>query len=355
MQESLINEIRERVVNQLIEQSPWIAEEKIEIEASNFQEWSLGLGPFSKVIENENFTDLFINGRNGAWINRGNIPEPYEFSYSESALINFVRSHALRAGKQFDPAHPAIDLELGRGIRLHAILPPIIEDGLHLSLRLNQARSQINWPETQLKMLDLIIRSRKNFFISGGTGSGKTTLLSQMIVRMPRHERILVIEDTHEIQAEHQHLLRLQARECNNEGFGEVPIRELIRQALRMRPDRIFLGEVRGDDILDLFLALNTGHSGSGGTIHANSAREIPNRVTALAMTSGITREAALALCASAIELIIHLESRGMGSRISTISMLKKVESEIVVKDILKIENDIADNHLKILEECLEI
>lgn len=324
MREDLLNEIRENVVAALIEKTPWIPEGEIENEGLTLRNLSTGFGPFTDVLEEVRFSDLFINGNAGAWINKGEGLEEFTFEVSERTLINFIQTQALRAGKNFDPAHPAVDLELGKGIRLHALLPPLIEGGVHLSLRVNQQRALINKDATLRRVIDLVVDQKKNFLISGGTGSGKTTLLSYLIEQLPKSERVFVIEDTHEIQANHPHLLRLQARERNSEGLGEIKIRELIRQALRMKPDRIFLGEARGSDVLDLFLALNTGHAGSGGTVHANSPGDIPNRIAALAMTAGITRASALALFESAIDLIIHLDGSKSGNRIVGISEVAK-------------------------------
>lgn len=324
MREELLNEIRAEVVAKLIEKTPWIEESEFERESATLQNWSNGYGPFTEIIAHENFTDFFFNGSAGAWIGREGKVDPFPLEVTERELIHYIRSQALRAGKHFDQAHPAVDLELGKGIRLHGILPPLVEGGVHVSLRVNQQRAIIEHDQNIEKLFDLIITQRKNFLISGGTGSGKTTLLSHLIENFPEHERLLVIEDTHEIQASHLHVLRLQARARNSEGLGEIPVRELIRQALRMKPDRIFLGEIRGADVLDLFLALNTGHAGSGATIHANSPRDIPNRIAALAMMNGIARDGALALYSSAIDLIIHLDGKRCGNRITEIVEIAK-------------------------------
>lgn len=334
MREELLNEIREQVVAQLIERSPWITEDEIEGEALAFRDWASGYGPFTQIIENEQFTDLFINGSQSAWINRGAGLEPYALFTSEQTLINYIRAQALKSGKLFDQGHASVDLELGSGIRLHALLPPLIEGGIHISLRINQQQAVIQKDVQLERLIELLINERKNILISGGTGSGKTTLLSYLIEQVAINERILVIEDTHEITASHPHLLRLQGREANSEGIGAISIRQLIRQALRMKPDRIFLGEVRGADVLDLFLALNTGHAGSGATIHANSPRDIPNRIAALAMTAGITRESALALFASAIDLIIHLDGGLTGNRIASISEVIADHDHIEIVEI---------------------
>ena len=322
--EELLNEIREDVVAQLMQRAPWISQDEVASEALSLTNWSTGFGPFTELITSERFSDFFVNGRSGTWINRGTKLERYSFDIDERTLINYIRTQALRAGKHFDQAHPAVDLELGSGIRLHALLPPLVEGGVHISIRMNQQGSELHHDVQLERVLDLIGNQRKNFLISGGTGSGKTTLLSYIIEQLAPEERLLVIEDTHEIQAKHCHLLRLQAREPNSEGLGEIEIRELIRQALRMKPDRIFLGEVRSGDVLNLFLALNTGHAGSGATIHGNSPRDIPNRIAALAMTAGVPREAALALYTSAIDLIIHLDGSRIGNRIAEIAEITK-------------------------------
>ena len=324
MREDLLSEIRAQVVSQLIEKSPWIGEDEFQRESSMLQNWTNGFGPFTDLVTNEIFTDFFYNGSAGAWINRHGTIESFPFDVTEGALIHYIRSQALLVGKHFDQAHPAVDLELGKGIRLHAILPPLVEGGVHISLRVNQQRATIERDENVERIFHLIINERKNFLISGGTGSGKTTLLSHLIENFPERERLLVIEDTREIHTQHPHALRLQAREENSEGLGEIPVRELIRQALRMKPDRIFLGEIRGGDVLDLFLALNTGHAGSGATIHANSPKDIPNRIAALAMMSGVTRDSALALYSSAIDIIIHLDGKQGNNRIAQIVEIEK-------------------------------
>jgi len=244
-------------------------------------------------------------------------------------------------------------LELSGGIRLHALLPPLVEHGVHVSIRINQKHTHPGLNNLYREVITLIIESKRNFLISGGTGSGKTTFLSHLIEQIPENQRILVIEDTREILANHSHMLRLQARGNNSEGIGAYSARELIRQALRMRPDRIYLGEVRGSDVLDLLLALNTGHEGSGGTIHANSPRDVPNRVAALAMTIGIPREGALALFASSINLIIHLDGKRDGNRISSISQVVARENSVFVEEILSVFEDFSLENFLALKKAL--
>jgi pilus assembly protein CpaF len=354
MQEEILDEIRAQVVAELIEKTPWISEQEFENESRALRDISSGLGPFSQILENENFTDFFVNASTSAWINRGAGLEEIEFYYEERTLVNFIRSQALRVGKLFDQAHPAVDLELSSGVRLHALLPPLVESGVHVSIRINQKESVWRAAAFQREALDLIIKSRRNFLISGGTGSGKTTLFSQLIEQVPENQRLLIIEDTHEIQAKHPHVLRLQARESNSEGIGAISIRELIRHALRMKPDRIFLGEVRGGDVLDLFLALNTGHAGSGATIHGNSPNDIPNRIASLAMTIGMPREGALALFASSIDLIIHLDGDRTGNRISSISQVVLDGANVAIRNIVEVSHSFSMHDLAKLEKAFQ-
>ena len=353
MKDEILDEIRNQVVSELIKKRPWISELDFQVESQSFRNLSSGLGPFTELLKRANCTDLFINANHGVWIKEGTGLNKIDYLIDEESLINFIRSQALRVGKHFDQAHPAIDLELSGGIRLHALLPPLVEHGVHVSIRINQKYTHPDLNNLYREVITLIIESKRNFLISGGTGSGKTTFLSHLIEQIPENQRILVIEDTREILANHSHMLRLQARGNNSEGIGAYSARELIRQALRMRPDRIYLGEVRGSDVLDLLLALNTGHEGSGGTIHANSPRDVPNRVAALAMTIGIPREGALALFASSINLIIHLDGKRDGNRISSISQVVARENSVFVEEILSVFEDFSLENFLALKKAL--
>jgi pilus assembly protein CpaF len=355
MNDEILDEIRNQVVAELIKRRPWIPELDFQYESQSLRDLTSGLGPLTDLLERVTCTDLFINSNNGVWIKSDLVLEKYDYVIEEEALVNFIRSHALRMGKHFDQAHPAIDLELAGGIRLHALLPPLVEQGIHVSVRINQQRDNLVFGSLYREILTLIIQSKKNFLISGGTGSGKTTFLSHLIDQIPQNQRILVIEDTREIQASHCHMLRLQARTNNSEGLGAYSVRELIREALRMRPDRIYLGEVRGSDVLDLLLALNTGHEGSGGTIHANSPRDVPNRVAALAMTLGIPREGALALFASSIELIIHLDGKRQGNRISSISQVVTGGKSVFVNELISVNGEFSIEHYLTLKKELNL
>jgi pilus assembly protein CpaF len=355
MNEEILDEIRHQVVSELIKKRPWISEVDFQLESQTFRDLSSGLGPFSELLKRTSCTDLFINANDGVWIKGNSGLEKIDYTIEEEPLVNFIRSQALRVGKHFDQAHPAIDLELAGGVRLHALLPPLVENGVHVSVRINQHQVSSESEVLYREVITLIIESKKNFLISGGTGSGKTTFLSHLIEQIPEHQRILVIEDTRELLAKHRHVLRLQARGSNSEGLGAFSVRELIREALRMRPDRIFLGEVRGSDVLDLLLALNTGHEGSGGTIHANSPHDVPNRVAALAMTIGIPREGALALFASLINLIIHLDGKRNGNRISSISQVVAHGNSVFVEELLAVDTEFSLENFLALKRALSL
>jgi pilus assembly protein CpaF len=236
---------------------------------------------------------------------------------------------ALLAGRRLDDAQPWVDAllpELGRGrctVRLHAILPPIAVAGTCLSLRVLRPATQDLAALTQAGAIapaaaDLllgIIAARLAFLVSGGTGAGKTTLLSALLGAVSPAERIVSVEDAAELAPRHPHVVSLVARTPNVEGAGEVSVRQLVRQALRMRPDRIVVGEVRGAEVVDLLAALNTGHDGGAGTVHANNAAEVPARLEALGALGGLGRVALQAQLAAAVQVLLHVGRRRDGRR----------------------------------------
>lgn len=265
-------------------------------------------------------TDVLINGPEEIWIadSDGLRLTQEQFADDEEVRTLAVRLATL-AGRPLDDAHPFVDVEY-EGLRVHAILPPLVSQ-THISIRRIQHRNNLLRDLLgdceAANDLTEIIRSRRNFLISGGTGAGKTTLLSALLNEVPATSRIAVIEDTKEITALHPHIVSMQSRVANSEGKGEISLRDLVRQSLRMRPDRIFVGEVRGAEVIDLLAALNTGHPGSGGTVHANSAEEVPARIESMAIFAGVPADAARRLFFSAIDVVIHLrtsENRGVDS-----------------------------------------
>jgi pilus assembly protein CpaF len=266
-------------------------------------------------------TDVLVNGPDQVFWDRGAGLEsaPVRFA-DEAAVRRLAQRLAATAGRRLDDASPYVDVRLPDGTRFHAVLAPIAGPGTLLSLRvpagggfsLAQLADAGSLTAGGVRLLEAIVAARMAFLVSGGTGSGKTTLLGALLSGVPAHERVLVVEDAAELRPDHPHLVTLEARPANLEGAGEIPLRALVRQALRMRPDRLVVGEVRGPEVVDLLAALNTGHEGGCGTLHANSAADVPARVEALALAAGLGREAVHSQFASAVQVVLHL-GRGPG------------------------------------------
>jgi pilus assembly protein CpaF len=241
----------------------------------------------------------------------------------EAAVQRLARRLATAAGRRLDDAHPHVDARLTDGTRLHAVLAPVAASGTCLSLRvLRPVRHDLaalersgSLPGVCGAALVAMLRARLAFLVSGGTGSGKTTLLSALLAAISPGERLVTVEDAEELAPPHPHLVRMVARPANVEGAGAISLRELVRQALRMRPDRIVVGEVRGAEVVDLLAALNTGHDGGAGTVHANTAADVPARLEALAALGGVGRDALHAQLSSAVQVILHVH-RGPGGRV---------------------------------------
>jgi pilus assembly protein CpaF len=208
-----------------------------------------------------------------------------------------------------------VDARLGDGTRLHAVLPPISPAGTLVSLRVSRRRTftltdlvaRGTLHAVAADVLRAVVRSRVSFLVTGGTGTGKTTLLSTMLSEVDARERIVLVEDSGELRPAHPHVVRLEARQANIEGAGEVDLRSLVRQALRMRPDRLVVGEVRGGEVVELLAALNTGHDGGSGTVHASTAAALPPRIEALALAAGLGRAAAHSQLSAGVEAVVHL------------------------------------------------
>ncbi len=283
-----------------------------------------GLGPLAKLAAQPGVTDILVNGPSQVWYDSGHGLVPTDITWpSEAQLREFVVHLAAQVHQRLDDAHPFVDARLPSGIRLHGVIPPLSQSGTCLSLRI-PARQTMTLGDLQShgmfdhqtgQLLEEIVASGVSFLICGGTGSGKTTLLAAMLSQIAQDQRILVVEDLQELIIEHSHVVSLQSRQANTEAAGEVSMRSLIRQALRMRPDRLILGEVRGAEIVDLFTAFNTGHEGGCATVHANSAADVPARIEALGLLANIPRFAIHSLFATAISLVIELGRTDSGLR----------------------------------------
>ena len=280
------------------------------------------LGPLASYAEDPETTDLFVNGDSGLWIDAGHgldfVPA-WQLGEAEVRALA-VRLIAL-GGRHIDEASPCVDVRLADGIRVHAVLPPVSSTGTLLSIRLPHAAHRSlgaladaglfgvgEASAARLNRLRAAVRGRQNLLITGAAGSGKTTLLAALLGEAPADERIVAIEDVAELRILHPHVVALEARQANLEGAGRIGLEALLREALRMRPDRLVLGECRGSEIRELLAALNTGHDGGAGTLHANSLDDVPARLEALGALAGMSAAAVARQTVSAIGLVLHLE-----------------------------------------------
>lgn len=276
-----------------------------------------GLGPLRSLALDPEVTDILVNGPTDIWVDRGRGLEIAAVGFADAeAVTRLAQRLASLAGRRLDEASPYVDARLSDGSRLHAVIPPIARDGTLISLRIPHRRGFDLDDLIRLGAIDAggaawlkaIVAARMAFLVSGGTGSGKTTLLSTLLHHAHADERILIVEDSAELQPRHPHVVRLEARPANLEGAGQVTLRDLVRQALRMRPDRVVVGEVRGGEVVDLLSAMNTGHEGGCGTVHANSPADVPARLEALGLMAGLPRDAVHALIAAGVHAIVHLQ-----------------------------------------------
>ncbi len=276
----------------------------------------LGAGPLQRLIVDPDVTDVLVNGPDQVFVDRGAGLELTEVRFADDpAVRRLAQRLAASGGRRLDDAMPYVDVRLADGTRLHAVLAPVARTGTAVSLRVPRARSFSldelaavgTLSAAALGLLSRVVDAKLAFLITGGTGSGKTTLLTAMLSRVPPDQRIVLIEDSSELAPHHPHVIALEARPANLEGAGELPVRTLVRQAMRMRPDRLVVGEVRGAEVVDLLAAMNTGHEGGCGTLHANSAVEALARVEALALAGGLPREAAHSQFVAAVDVVLHL------------------------------------------------
>ena len=285
---------------------------------------ALGAGPLDTLLAEPGITDILVNGPDEVYIDRGRgLERVFVRTGDEPAIRRLATRLAAAAGRRLDDATPYVDVRLSDGTRFHAVLAPIAAPGTCLSLRvpsrhvftLDDLVTAGALPPAGTPILRDLLNSRLAFLISGGTGTGKTTLLNSLLSLADPSERLILVEDASELRPDHPHVVRLEARPPNIEGTGEISLRDLVRQALRMRPDRLVVGEVRGPEVVDLLTALNTGHEGGCGTIHANSASDVPARLEALGALAGLTREALHSQLASALHAVIHLTRTPDGTR----------------------------------------
>ncbi|WP_336087925.1 TadA family conjugal transfer-associated ATPase [Nocardia sp. SSK8] len=291
-----------------------------------------GAGLLEPLLHDPRVADVLVTGPDSVWVDRGHGLERTEVRFADDAAVRRLAQRlALSAGRRLDDAQPWVDGKLATeatlgeafGVRLHAVLAPVAHDGTCLSLRVLRPATQGldalaaagSVPPDAYRLLSDIVRARLAFLVVGGTGAGKTTMLSALLAAVDPAERIICVEDAAELAPVHPHVVRLVARTANVEGVGAVTVRDLVRQALRMRPDRIVVGEVRGAEVVDLLTALNTGHDGGAGTVHANSPQEVPARLEALAALGGMDRAALHSQLAAAVQVVLHVHRLADGTR----------------------------------------
>ncbi|MFV2113938.1 TadA family conjugal transfer-associated ATPase [Micromonospora sp. LOL_025] len=290
----------------------------------------VGAGPLAPLLADPEVTDVLVNGVR-VWVDRGRGLHQVAVPLG---TVDDVRRLAQRltasAGRRLDDGSPYADARLPDGTRLHAVLPPVATDGPYLSLRtfrqrpftLDELVSRGTVPRPVAPVLSAVVAARLAYLVTGGTGSGKTTLLNTLLGLVPATERIVLVEDAAELHPRHPHVVGLQARTANVEGSGAVGLTDLVRQALRMRPDRLVVGECRGGEVVDLLAALNTGHDGGAGTLHANAPSDVPARLEALGMLGGLPRPALHAQVAAALQVLLQVRRNTEGRVLESVCLL---------------------------------
>ncbi|GII26278.1 hypothetical protein Pme01_58750 [Planosporangium mesophilum] len=287
-------------------------------------------GGLMSLLTQADVTDVLVNGSE-VWVDRGHgLQRAGVWLGTPADVHRLAQRLAAAAGRRLDEGSPFVDARLPDGTRLHAALPPVARGGPYLSLRTLRRRA-FSLPELiaagsldagAAALLAAIVAARLAYLVAGGTGAGKTTLLATLLSLVPPTERIVIVEDSAELRPAHPHAVSLEARPSNVEGAGAVTLRNLVRQALRMRPDRLVVGECRGAEVIDLLGALNTGHEGGAGTLHANSSADVPARLEALGLLGGVPREALHAQIAAAFQVVLQVRATPTGRVLDEVCLL---------------------------------
>ena len=302
----------------------------------------LGLGPLEPLLDDPTISDILVNTESNVYIERNGLLELTDVTFDDRThLLNIIDRIVSRVGRRIDESSPMVDARLADGSRVNVIIPPLSIDGPIISIRrfgvemlsMEKLKELGSLSDPMVKILEAIVHAQLNVLISGGTGTGKTTLLNILSANIPAGERVVTIEDSAELQLQQPHVVRLETRPSNIESKGAVTQRDLVKNSLRMRPDRIIVGEVRGAESLDMLQAMNTGHDGSLTTIHANSARDALSRVENMVMMTGIEfpQRSLRSQIASALDVVIQLERHEDGHRrIVSIQEINGMEGDVV-------------------------
>jgi pilus assembly protein CpaF len=310
--------------------------------ASEIADDALGHGPLERLLADDSISEIMVNGPYEIWVERqGRLFDTKVRFDDESHMRRIINKIVAEVGRRVDESSPMVDARLPDGSRVNIIIPPLSLSGPLITIRkFSKKRLTMEelirigtLSEESVEFLRRSVYAELNILISGGTGAGKTTLLNALSAAIPDEHRIVTIEDAAELQLNQRHVLRLESRPKNIEGEGEIPIRELVRNSLRMRPDRIVVGEVRGAEALDMLQAMNTGHDGSLSTVHANSPRDALSRVETMVLMAGfdLPMRAIRQQVSSAIDLVVHLERLEDGTRrVTAITEVQRMEAEVI-------------------------
>jgi pilus assembly protein CpaF len=319
-------ELRARLARMLREEAPLLAPASADVVLDELIDTVGGLGPLEPLLADRSITEIMVNGADRVFVERGGRVVPVECAIDAATIVRVVERVIAPLGLRLDRASPIVDARLADGSRLHAVLPPLAPDGPCVSIRRFGATAvpidAFDVDTSALGCFDVLVRAGWNLVVSGATSSGKTTFCNALARSIDPAERIVTIEETAELRLEQPHVVRLEARPPNAEGAGAVTVRELVRSALRMRPDRIIVGEVRGGEALDMLQACNTGHDGSLSTVHANTPDDALSRIETLALGTdvGLPLAAVRRQIASALDAVIQVR-RGRDGRRSVVAV----------------------------------
>jgi pilus assembly protein CpaF len=360
--DALHQQIR-RIVEEMLagEDTPLSRQEREQL-ISEVEHETFGLGPIEPLMQDPRVSDILVNGPREVYVERRGKLERTRVVFRDNAhLLQVIERIVSAVGRRVDESSPMVDARLADGSRVNAIIPPLALDGPVLSirrfaadpLRIADLIEYGTLPPTLAEVLRAAVQARLNILVSGGTGAGKTTLLNVLSNFIPNSERIVTIEDSAELQLQQEHVVRLETRPANIEGAGAVTQRDLVRNALRMRPDRIVVGEVRGGEALDMLQAMNTGHDGSISTIHANSSRDALSRIETMMLMSGISLpvRAMRDYVASALDMIVQVARLSDGTRkVVRLTEVVGMEEEVITsQDIFVYEQEGVDADGRVL------
>ena len=328
------------------------------------QNETMGLGPLEPLLSDTEISDIMVNGPHGVFVERHGKIEKTDVSFKDNEhLMAVIERIVSKVGRRVDEASPMVDARLADGSRVNVIIPPLSIDGPALSIRrfgvkplkMENLLANGSLTEEMAAAFEAMVKARMNILVSGGTGAGKTTFLNVLSSSIPDNERIITVEDAAELILQQEHTVRLETRPPNIEGKGAITQRDLVRNALRMRPDRIIVGEVRGGEALDMLQAMNTGHDGSISTIHANAPRDALSRIETMVLMAGfdLPSKAIREQIASALNVILQLSRMSDGTRkVVTVSEVTGMEGDVVVmQDIFVFEKRGVDRDGKVLGE----